>query len=318
MRRAQWLPLLALPLALGALPTGAQPTAASGAEATVLLFHPLDQVDPFGIQFGDGDPFSARYAAVAAQTGQFDYPVFVADGLRPIQALPDAEKPYQGTLDAYEAAVTARPDAAALTLTLATQKSGPQALLRVDVLPHAPIQESQGQALHLHVALAEDPVHYRPPAPVSNGVVDHRFTVRAYRDLGPIDLAAPGNFTAAIPLDAGWQADHLLAAAWVQADGTPGRFAPTEVLQATHAPLGGTVRQEAKGVLVEVYSATWCTPCLYGDLAAEQVAIRHAGAQPLPEPAARYFEAPPQPLLAVASAALVALAVAFLPRGGRQ
>lgn len=309
--------LLALPLLLVPVPAAAQPPSVQG--ATVLLFHPLDQVDPFGVRFADGDPFSVRYAAVAAQTGRFDYPVFVADGLDPIQALPDPGRPYQGTLEAYEAAVAARPAVAPLTLTLSAQQSGPQAVLRVDVQPHAPIQQSQGQALRLRVALAEDPVRYRPPAPVSNGVVDHRFTVRAYHDLGPIPLETPSNFTATIPLDAGWDAGRLLAAAWVQADGTPGRFAPTEVLQAAHTPLGGTVRQEAKGVLVEVYSATWCTPCLYGDLAAEQVAIRHAGAHPLPEPASRYFEAPPQPLLALAAAAVGALLVGLapLPRGGR-
>jgi thiol-disulfide isomerase/thioredoxin len=310
----RWLLVLALPLALLPLPATAQQPAA-GPAATVLLFHPLDQVDPFGIPLGDGDPFSVRYAAVAAQTGQFDYPVFAADGLAPIQALPEPAKPYQGTLDAYEAAVAARLGGASpLVLTLEAHRDG---TLAVKVEPTAPIQESQGQTLRLRVALAEDPVHYQPPAPVSNGVVDHRFTVRAYRDLGPVALAGPSNFTAAIPLDSSWRADRLLAAAWVQADGTPGRFAPTEVLQATHAPLGGSVRQATKGVLVEAYSATWCTPCLYGDLALEQVAIRHAGAQELQKPAARYFEAAPQPLLAVAAALAVGLAVAFLPRGGR-
>jgi hypothetical protein len=309
----RWLLVLALPLTLLPLPAVAAP--AAGPAATVLLFHPLDQVDPFGVPFGAGDPFSVRYAAVAAQTGQFDYPVFVADGVSFLQALPDAARPYQGTLDAYEAAVAARLGGAApLALTLGAHRDG---TLSVQVEPAAPIQESQGQTLHLRVALAEDPVHYQPPAPVSNGVVDHRFTVRTYRDLGAIALAGPSNFTATVPLDAGWQVNRLVAAAWVQADGTPGRFGATEVLQATHTALGGSVRQATKGVLVEAYSATWCTPCLYGDLALEQVAIRHAGAQELQKPSARYFEAAPEPLLAVTAALAVGLAVAFLPRGGR-
>jgi hypothetical protein len=309
----RWLLALALPLL--ALPLASAQAPAARPEATVLLFHPLDDVDPFGIPFGAGDPFSARYAAVAAQTGQFDYPVFLADGVNPIQALPDAARPFQGTLDAYEAAVAARPADSPLVLTLEATAAGK---LTVTVEATTPVQQSQGQTLRLRVAIAEDPVHYQPPAPVSNGVVDHRFTVRAYRDLGAIALAGRSNFTASISLDPSWQADHLLAAAWVQADGTPGRFAPTEVLQATHAKLGApAVRQAAKGVLVEAYSATWCTPCLYGDLAIEQVAIRHAGAQELPKPSARYLEAPPQPVLAVGVALLVGLAVALLPRGGR-
>jgi hypothetical protein len=314
----RWLLALALPLVLLPFPAHAQ-AASPGHEATVLLFHPLDQVDPFGVPFEGGDPFAARYASVAAQTGQFDYPVFVADGTRPIQALPDPSRPFQGTLDAYEAAVSARQQGSSpIVLTLEAHRAGGQAALTVSVRPMAPIQESQGQTLRLRVALAEDPVHYQPPAPVSNGVVDHRFTVRAYRDLGPIPLGAASNFTASLPLDASWQVDHLLAAAWVQADGTPGRFAPTEALQATHAALDGQpVRQTAKGVLVEVYSATWCTPCLYGDLAVEQVAIRHAGAQELAKPAARYLEAAPHPVLAAFAAVLAAAAVALLPRGGR-
>ncbi|HEX2066959.1 MAG TPA: hypothetical protein VHI93_09125 [Candidatus Thermoplasmatota archaeon] len=313
----RWLLALGLPLALLPLPAGAQPAASEGTGATVLLFHPLDQVDPFGVPHEGGDPFSARYAA-AASAGRFDYPVFVADGVTVLQGLPNATRPYQGTLEAYEAAVAARRGPASLTLTLEAARVGGQAVLTVAAEPASPLQPGQGQGLRLRVALAEDPVHYQPPAPVSNGVVDHRFTVRAYRDLGPIPLDGRSNFTAAVPLDPSWQAGRLLAAAWVQADGRPGRFAPTEVLQATHATLGGpAVRQAAKGVLVEVYSATWCTPCLYGDLAAEELAIRHAGAQELPKPTTRYFEAAPHPLLAVVAAALVGLAAAFLPRGGR-
>lgn len=324
LMRARRFLAAALPLVALLAPVHAQVagTATAGHEATVLLFHPLDQVDPFGIPFEGGDPFTARYAAVAAQTGQFDYPVFVADGLGAIQALPDSTQPYAGTVGAYEAAVSARlsaSPAAPLALALDARKVGDSAVLSVQADPAAPIQESQGQTLRLRVALAEDPVHYQPPAPVSNGVVDHRFTVRAYRDLGAIALDGRSNLTATIPLDASWLPDHLIAAAWVQADGTPGRFAPTEVLQATHTPLGGAVRQATKGVLVELYSATWCSPCLYGDLAVEQVAIQRAGAQVLAKPAARYFEAAPAPLLAAAVAVLAGTALALLPlRGGRK
>ncbi|HUR61394.1 MAG TPA: hypothetical protein VM286_03400 [Candidatus Thermoplasmatota archaeon] len=319
---------LALLLAISpCLPAAAQPppsapSASAGHDATVLLFHPVDkdEVDPFGVPFEGADAFSVRYQALTAQTGQFDYPVFVADGVRAIQALPNATRPYQGTVEAYEAAFAARQAAAVpLALTLRATVAEGQARLQVHAEPDAPIQESQGQRLHLRIALAEDPVHYQPPAPVSNGIVDHRFTVRAYHDAGPIALTAAANRTVSIPLDPSWRIEHLLAAAWVQADGTPGRFAPTEVLQSTHASLdGATVHQSGKGVLVEVYSATWCTPCLYGDLAAEQVALRHAGAQELASPSTRYLEAPSHPLLAVLLAAAVGLAVAFLPRGGKH
>lgn len=300
---------------------GGQDGVGEGHDATVLLFHPVDadEVDPFGVPFEGGDPFSVRYQALTAQTGSFAFPVFVADGVGATQGLPNTTRPYQATLDAYEAAFLARHTTSPFALTLTARSAGGRATLDLRVDPLSSIQESQGQRLHLRVALAEDPVHYQPPAPVSNGVVDHRFTVRAYEDAGPVLLSSPTNRTVTIPLDPAWQTDHLLAAAWIQADGTPGRFAPTEVLQATHAALDGpAVRQADKGVLLEAYSATWCTECLYGDLAVEQMAIQHAGAHELKAAPATYLEAPSHPALAILAAIGVAAAIAWLPRGGKH
>jgi thiol-disulfide isomerase/thioredoxin len=315
----RWATLWAL-LVLALPGLSAQATPRDGAQATVLVYHPVDanEVDPFGVHYQGADPFSFRYQALAAQAGQFDYPVFLADGVRAIQSLPNPSVPFQGTLDAYDAAVRERAgQPVAVAITLAAEAAGPTARLQVRLEPEAPLQPSQGQHLHLVVALAEDPVHYQPPAPVSNGVVDHRFTVRAFQDAGEVDLASGQavDRTVAMSLDPSWRVDRLLAAAWVQADEAPGRFQPHEVLQATHSTLDGTaVRQSGKGVLVEAYSATWCTPCLYGDLAIEQVAIRFGDARPLAAAGGPlYFEAAPMPLLALGGAIVVGSVLALAP-----
>jgi hypothetical protein len=107
-------------------------------------------------------------------------------------------------------------------------------------------------------------------------------------------------------------------AAWLQQDAPSPRFDAREVVQATHVALGASVEQDAKGVLLEMLSATWCKPCLYGDLAIEAVAVAHGAAEPL-EPATqgpRYFQAPPSPALALVAAALAGAGLAWW--GGRK
>jgi hypothetical protein len=260
--------------------------AAQAAGVVVLIHHPTDHVDPFGVPLGRGDSFSARYGHLAAATGRFDYPTFVADGVLPVPSLPDPDEPYASTLSAYANATAARlardPPAA---LRLEAREEGSEAAVDATALPRGPVADPGGaQRIHLWVALAEDAIHYEPPAPVSNGVTDHRFTVRAIRDLGPVDLSAgePASASARFPLAPSWDRSRLFAAAWLQADAAPGRFEAHEVLQAASLPLGApAATQQARAVLVEVYSATWCGPCLYGDLAAERLAVLHGAATEL-------------------------------------
>lgn len=294
----------------------AAPAAEAGPQVTVLLHHPDDGVDPFGFPYAAGsDYFSTRYGPLVADKQRFDFPFFVADGVVPIEKLPDPDVPFEATRTAYEGATASRlAEQAPATLRLATTTAGPSAVLAVHVDPVAAIA---GEDLHLMVALAEDPVRYLPPPGLTNGVEDHRFTVRAIADLGRVELTAASNRTHAFTLGDGWARDRLVAAAWLQQGAPTPRFDAREVVQATHVALGDTVVQDTKGVLLEMLSATWCEPCLYGDLALEAVAVAHGAAEPLAADAGpRYFQAPSSPALAIAAAIAAGLAFAWL--GGRK
>ena len=189
--------------ALLAIVAFAAPAAALPASSpVVLIHHTLDQVDPFGVPFGSGDTFSARYADIAAQTGRFDFPVFVADGVVAIQQLPDPARPFEGTLQAYEAAVQQRSDAETpITLALTARLEGGQATAAIRAEARSGV-DAGTQSIRLYVAVVEDAIHYRPPAPVSNGVTEHRFTVRSLTDAGEVTLGA-WNRTLRLPLGAG-------------------------------------------------------------------------------------------------------------------
>ncbi len=299
-------------LVLAALLAVAPVAAVPATSPVVLLHHPFDQVDPFGVPFGSGDTFSSRYGAVAAQTGRFDFPVFVADGLGPIQQLPDPKRPFEGTLEAYAAAAQERAGhEAPVALALKASDDGGRATVMVRSHASGVVQDPQGQPIHLWLAVVEDAIHYQPPAPVSNGVTDHRFTVRSLVDEGAVPLTSwDRTFTLALP--GGWAREHLSVAAWLQAGPVAGRFQPSEVVQVVSAPLDGVERlQSGKGVLLEGYSATWCAPCLYGDLALERLAIQSGAAQPLVPVGATYWKAPSQPVL-ILGLAVVAGGVGFV------
>jgi len=318
MSRATLLALAVLAVAASAVGPAA-PAAAqspSGSQAVVLVHHPLDHVDPFGVAFGGLDTFAARYQGFAAD-GTFAFPTFVADGVLGVPSLPDPNVPYQSTLANYTSLVQRRLALQApLTLRLQAAVAGDALRIEAAADPVAPLADPQrAGALHLWAAVAEDPVHYQADARVSNGVTEHRFTVRALQDLGSVDLSSGAATvrSASIPVGPGWARDRLLAAAWVAADGPFAHFASGEVLQAAWAHAGApAVTQSAKAVLVEVYSATWCGPCLYGDLAAESIAVQMGGAAPPASASAatRYLVGPDHPGLALGVALLAAVAVA--------
>ncbi|MEK6985946.1 MAG: hypothetical protein AABX89_06160 [Candidatus Thermoplasmatota archaeon] len=300
-----------LALVLVALAFAAAPaTALPAASVVPLIHHPLDQVDPFGVSFGGADSFSARYRAVAAQTGRFDFPLFLADGRDPVQQLPDPARPYEGTLEAYQVALQARSGSMApVSLAITATANGGNADVELKITPRGSV-ELQGSSLRLFVAITEDALHFQPPPEISNGLTDHRFVVRRLLDAGPVNLTATTR-TLTLPLESSWQQDRVAVAAWLQAGPTEGRFKPSEVLQAISAPLDGVERvQEGRGVLLELYSATWCDPCLYGDLALEAIVVQAGAAEPLVPVRTSYWLAPDQPTLVLA-ASLAAGATAF-------
>jgi hypothetical protein len=292
------------------------PAAQAGPEVTVLLHHPDDDVDIFGFPYSPaGDYFTTRYAPLAADTQRFDFPFFVADGVIPLEKLPDPARPFDSARTAYEEATQTRlAKASPATLRLATTHAGGSAVITVAIEPVAPMADED---LHLMLALAEDPVHYLAPPALTNGIEDHRFTVRAVVDLGAIDLSGPVEAGHTFTLDDAWATDRLIVAAWLQQDAPSPRFDTREVVQATHVALGGEVTQDTKGVLLEMLSATWCQPCLYGDLAIEAVAVAHGAAEPLDVDAGpRYYQAPPSPALALVAAALAGGGIGWW--GGRR
>jgi len=316
MRRATGLVLAAL-LVAAAMPALPPATAqgTTGSQVVVLVHHPLDHVDPFGVPFGGADTFASRYQAFSAG-GTFAFPTFVADGVLPVSSLPDPNVPYAATLANYTALVDRRLALESpVTLRVQGALGGDDVRVQAEADPVAPLSDLQHPgALHLWVAVAEDFIHFQPDARVSNGVTEHRFTVRALSDLGGVDLAngTPALRAASVPLGGGWQPDHLVAAAWLAADGPFQRFAAGEVLQAAWAHVGApAVTQATKGVLVELYSATWCAPCLYGDLAVEQLAVQRGGAPTaVTGPTSwRYLVAPDHPGLAVTAAVLAVAAI---------
>jgi hypothetical protein len=298
--------LAGLVAAAALLPGPAAAKESPGSGLTVLVFHPDDGVDPFGVPFAGSDAF--------ADKGRFDFPFFVADGVLPIESIPDPSKPYASALAAYTAAVDSRStEQAPVTMRLASVVAGGQAVVSVALDPVEPLA---GESLHLWVAVAEDHVHYQPPPGLTNGVTDHRFTVRAVADLGVQDLSGPVNTTHTVALGDGWARDRLAVAAWLQQDAPSPRFDAREVVQAAHAPLAGAVAQSSKGVLAEMLSATWCDPCLYGDKAMEGLAVaRGAAVAGGAEPSSRYLDWSARDLLPVGAAALAGVLLVAAWRG---
>lgn len=328
--------LAAAPLAVGAQGTGGEPGApatatatdsAPGPAVTVLLYHPYpDSADPLGFPFPPGterDGFAFRYGSLARQ-GFFEFPFVVTDGGRPVSGIPDPNAPFVSVHGAYEAAIAERASSQApatmlLSTALRTDQPGQaQVTANLTVTPVAPLA---GSRLHAWVALVEDHVAYQPPPALTNGVDDHRFTVRALADLGvvPMEGTQPwSTLHSFAPIRA--PGEQLYVAAWLQNEAVEARFAPHEVVQATTHAVSNPVPtfQESKGVLVEMLSAVWCRPCLYGDLAAVQIVEDHGLPRFQETPTATGYWRPPSswtvPILALVAGA----AAGWLATRGRR
>ena len=299
-------------VALLALPLPAAATEATfDSSLVVLIFHPDDGVDALGFSVNGTDPFAGRYAPLVADKGRFDFPFFVADGVLAIEAIPDPQKPYVSALASYSQAVAQRAmEQPVATLRLESVLVEGSVVAAVSVVPRADLSSED---LHLRVALVEDHVQYQPPTGLTNGVTDHRFTVRSYADLGRV--SGPLNATHSFSRPDGYDVARLSVAAWLQQDAPSPRFDAREVVQAASAPVGGSVVQSTKGVLAEMLSATWCDPCLYGDRAMEQLAVDHGVAEPTEERAElRYVDLRGRDVAAIAAAAVLGLLIVLAAR----
>lgn len=300
---------LALLLAAAVAPAAhAQESPRSGPPLTFLIFHPYpDSADPLGFPSSESgrDAFSAKYSFLLGGNASFAFPYLVVDGLAPIAGLPDPAMPYMATKTAYEAAYAARTSVEPpATLKISTSVADGQVSAYGSVEPVASLA---GSSLHAWMALVQDHVWYQPPSGLTNGVFDHRFTVRDIADLGPLNLAdgsaSPVVHTFRVKPE--WSLDQVYVAFWIQQDAHTARFKPYEVAQSTfhRATDTNTTVQKSKGVLMEMLSATWCATCLYGDKVAEEM-VQSYGLPELhaqPEAKAKYLIMPANvPILLVA------------------
>lgn len=307
--------------ALVLLPLASAQQIQDGSGLVILIHHPYpDGVDPFGFPFaGNGfngsGYYQQRYAGFDKENDGFSYPHLAVDGVLAVEGIPDASRPYQSTLAAYQGALTQRKaEQPAATLEVRTQWNGPQILVSAQISPNGAIP---GEYLEAWMAIVEDNVYYEGPPAVSNGVANHRFLVRSISNQGSLDLAdgAARQLAASLPIDPAWKQEQLSLAFWVQASARDGsRFDANEVVQATLHQLKDDVvtRQAAKAVLMEALSATWCQTCLYGDQVLDDLGQAN-GYSAAAKPAAQgYWRPPDQPALAIF--ALAAAVLLGLPR----
>lgn len=296
------------------------PQVREGSDLVVLIHHPYpDAADPMGFPyngagFNGTGYYQQKYAAFDPEKDGFSYPHLTVDGILPVEGLPDPKIPYQATYDAYQAALARRlSEEPAAILEIRTQTTGDKVHVAAQVLPSGPLP---GEHLEAWMALVEDNVHYMAPPAVSNGVTNHRFTVRAVQNLGALalDAGAPAQLTASFRTDADWQSDQLAIAFWIQQGASYGtRFDANEVAQATTHPVKDDIvtRQTTKAVIMEGLSATWCQTCLYGDKVLEDLAQQHGYPAPTKTQSASYWRPPTQ--WGVAAAALLGAAALGLP-----
>ncbi len=290
----------------------------------VLVHHPYpDASDPFGFEYlaTGNDPYWHRYQHLDTdEVPGFDFPHTVFDGIVPIEGIPEGEGPYVSTRDAYQAAFAQRSRLDA-PIELSVGLFGGDANAW-NVAWFADVQaDLSGEDLHVWVAVVEDPVHYEPPPALSNGVFVHPFVVRGITQAGLLD-GAPQNVAVQRPSGNGPEVDseHLRAVVWVQQGASDGlRFDAHEVVQAAmEVPGEGQTLATEKVVLMEMYSATWCDTCLFGDRVAEELAVEHGVQRDLEEASAGYLRDGPW-ILALIGGLVAAVLVAW-PRldGGRQ
>ncbi len=300
------------------------PEVREGTDLVVLIHHPYpDAADPMGFPytgagFNGTGYYQQKYAAFDPEQDGFAYPHLTVDGILPVEGLPDPKIPYQATYDSYQAALSRRlTEQPAAILEIRTQTAADQVLVAAQVLPAGPMP---GEHLEAWMALVEDNVHYVAPPAVSNGVMNHRFTVRSITNLGALDLGqgSAAQLTASFRLEPEWQRDQLQVAFWVQQGASYGtRFDANEVVQATVHPANVDVvtRQTIKAVLMEGLSATWCQTCLYGDKVLEDLAQQHGYAAPAKPQSTTYWRPPTNWGWAVASlAGAAALAIPTIKR----
>ena len=241
-------------------------------DLNVLVYHPLPdhQGDPWGVPAMNVNGTTVDW--MAGFYGGFDFPTAVFDGITMIEGLPTSEAAgaFQDTYNSYRENFEARlglqaPVSIRLDATIDEEALEVNATIR-------PVGILDEDGLMLRFVLFEDDVGFAG----GNGIVNHRFVVRAMSPGHHVDLSS-GEFRIAgrLPLAPYIKTENVGVVAVVQnLDEDSAVFANKEVLQSASwtSRQDGPTNQVVRGVLLELYSATWCASCVYGDSASDALA----------------------------------------------
>lgn len=280
-RSLEWFSAwLALPLVFGSagVPTGAAthqgPQDLNAVDLNLLVYHPFpdEQGDPWGLPVLTVNETSVDW--MRGYYGAFFYPTAVFDGVEVVESTPAGEGggAFQETRRVYQGLMESRRDQdSPLTIRLEGQWSHHQLMMNATLDPHGgPLEEG---GLVARFVLFEDDVAYNG----GNGILNHRFVVREFQLGEPVDFPTgrPVELQAEFTVPRFVEVENVGVVLFVQnADESSRRFEWKEVVQAatwTSRQAGPTI-QASKGVLLELYSATWCAACVYGDSATDELA----------------------------------------------
>lgn len=269
------LPLAAALLVLALLPSGAafghedrlpgSPEDLNARSLNILAYHPYPDVqgDPFGVPYGERNGTNVGF--MEATYASYWFPTAVTDGTR----LVEGATQFLDTYNAYEADYKARlQHDSPFRVAVDGMVMGDQASYSVNVQTK---DKAPSRNLTLRIVLFEDEIPYDG----GNGVKSHRFTVRQILKETPITSAETAwDVEGAFMVEPDWDAARLgLVAAIVNGEPTA-NLEPREVVQAASYRFDqqGPTIQYSKGVLLEVYTASWCAACIYGDAAIDELA----------------------------------------------
>lgn len=298
----------------------AEDAPASTSRVSVLAYHPYPDPqaaaglggDPFGVPADRGVPRDRMvdyYDAYWFPTARFDgVLVHSYDPDEPARTVDEFEREYAERMEARLG------EDAPVVIELNGSVSADRGVARATFTPTANVTSDR---VVLRLVVFEDHVHYDG----GNGVTDHRFMVREV--LPPMEtrlrVGAPVVLERAFNVSDEWDPTRLGVVAFAQnEDPNALPWRAKEVLQsASHAfaQANATVQRE-RAVLLEMYTATWCASCIWGDGAMERIVETYgvdghgvAGSE------WAYFRPPAWGRVALAGAVAAALGVALWPRG---
>lgn len=247
------------------------PEDVNAVDLNVLVWHPYpdEQGDPWGFPLVTVNGTQMDW--MAGYHGAFFYPTAVFDGVTVFERPPTGEGggAFQETYQNYRRAAEERlKQPSPVRVRIEAGVAGGQLVTNVSLRFDGLVQES---GLFARIVLYEDDVGYNG----GNGVTNHRFVVRDQRRHDELAVGSESAFVDAFMLQGAWRREALGVVVIVQNGAEDSRvFKHKEILQAATWTVltGAPTVQASKGPLLELYSATWCEACVYGDAAADTLA----------------------------------------------